>query len=1386
MAAGGARRRKRILLVVACAALVAVGFGAWYQLNQSRLDRRAKEAGAAGRVALANGDWERALDGIGQYLRRFMGRGATAEDLLLYGRARRHIESPNGRHLTEALDSVRKAVEMDPSNAEAKRELLDLYFELGYATEALELIDSMLAAAPADPPLLRLKCEMLEARRQFAAALEVAKQLNARAPDDLDGLFTTLRLLVESQTLAADVDAWIDGVIATHAADARFELLRACALTRRHDEANAKQSLDRALAAATSPDPVFLRLLIAELDAAERFEDSLAVLERHEGALEPSLLREYVRRLWYSGRLPDAPPSLWERDAVRSDPEMSALHALSLVVAGRSKEAAPRREALSRRDDKTATAWAAFVEHWGADGAAKPGAAAALSAAVEVVPRSAILRQALGDAYAALGESELAVESWTAASAGAPAWAVPWRRRADAMIATGQEHLAPALAWAAVRRAPSDLAAILTYVRCTAAIAGELDRKRLDALIQAVASLQAQAPEQTDEILPVYVGLLLRVDKSAAEQRMREALASKTAPSEATLLRLYELAQRAGVTFGSSFLDMSESVHGVTPQLAFAKALARADSAGDDAGLKLLDDLRGRARDGAKDLDWDLMRASYLDAVHRPDAGPAWIALADAHPSERAPQLGALASAAAWTDREAISRIIDRVRVLTADQGVTWRLARARWTLSAPTATEAEIADTARILNDVTRTATRSVTARVLLAQSLERLGNLPGAEDQLRLASELAPNNTWIALEVARVAQRQDRPEVARRELDRVLTAPDLLVPEQIERAAYLLALQGDLRRSADLLEPLMTPTQTRRDGTVLLAKLYRNLGQAERAVALCERLLAHPDPEVIEIAAGLYASLGRDADVRTTLERLDHVRLRSGDRELVRARFESAWGSQQAARDAFRSAVKAAPERADAWTAYLGNALMTGDAESINSVLDDPKAASVEAVQFLRGARPLCIASLDDGRQRALFFDMIDDKANRKVLLDAVRAVQRDSNDPADPLKAARTIAGLAEANVRVLPLQLLAADLCASSGMSRRACEIAQRAAREFPNSGAASQSAAECFAKAGKWSDVIPAALAWRDKATGRAQFAELLIADAELRVGRAADAEERLKHWIDAARSSPTENAVLLIDYAIALARRGATTEAADVLAVPIGKSERCRTLAYSVETMRLGDSASVRSWCRVLESLPGSREPRYRLMVAREWAAAWQRFADPALLQSARSILGELLETPDAPAEAPALAAMLSQKQGDLPAARRDYEAALKRNPGLIGVRNNLAVVLADLGEWRAATDEATAAAKAAPRSGECYDTLAYAWRKAKQFDKAGAALEEAIRAEPTNPAWIVSLAETFAEGGREADVVATLGRLDALESQGAEIPDDLRSRVDRLRSKSH
>lgn len=1382
------RRRARLLLLAALLAVAVSATFAWFWWRQRQLDREAEEARVSGLAALEARDWPRAMDGLGRYIQRASEKGTvTAGDYVRFAKARRNVVLPNNRNLAAAIQCLQKALDMQPGNAEAQDDLLSLYRTTGYDVEAIALIDAMLAKRPDDVTLLRAKCDIHEGKRRFDQALATAQTILQRFPNDVDGAYRVYRLMLASGVVSGKVDAWVDATVAAHAGDARFQIIAAANASRRGETDKANALLDAVVAAMKGSDDIATAsALVGELDAAGRTEDSLDVVLQLKTD-DPDVRREMVRRLWFTGRTEEllARTAPAPGAAADPDPEVVALRAMALQGAGRADDVAALRDELLRRGDDASNAWASLLKHIGPPRAElRDTVLADMTAAVAAVPDSAILRQALGDARATLGEFELAIQSWTEASQRSASWSLPLQSIARTLMRTpGREALAPAVAKAARKRAPRDLGAVRTYVEAVVAASRDMTAEQRAALLEGVDKVASALPDGTTAFLPIEIGTLATTDRAAAEKRLRAFLESKAQADEATLLRLARIAAEAGSGLEESFLVMSESAHGVTPQLALARAIGRAGNGDSDAALKVFDELRGRAAAGTMPLDWDLARASLLDALRRPEAGASWIQLADSRPATISVQLGALASPAVWTNLDAVERVVDRVKELTHGEGLTWRLARARMIISRPSATEAELAEAASLLRSGLQIAPTSTSAHLLLAKVLERTGDAAGAEDQLRLAADLAPDSPWIALEFARLALSQGHAAAARPQLDRALDMKGL-EPEQIENVAYLLALQGDRRRGSSLLEPLVARPTARRESVLLLARLYARMGEIDRALTLCERLLAEPDAATIELAADLYQVSGRTPEAEAALRKLDGAGAKPGDAELVRARFCAKWHDVAGARTWYAKSVSAAPERDDAWAAYLAYAVGENDAALVQKIIDDPAGSRRVPVRSFAALEDILPAVLKDDDLRTIVQSAIGDRAGWTASAEAVRAVVEGGPEPAGRAAAARRVRTLADSNQRALPVQILAAELVARTGDVRTASAIAMRAVTSFPQDPAPAMQLTGFLIARGLWSEVLNAARTWRERSPVQDIAPSAVVAEALLRLGRPAEAVAELAPRIARALDKASSNRACIRVYAVALVRSGRADDAKRMLGKLAQADPSWRTEPLHAPPEWLGDVPTAKAWLAICRELVPADDAEGAVAFARAEGGIAAGLRSTDLRDEARSLANTAAKRPEASAEAHFVAGTIALDCGDAAAAKASYVAALGRDRGRLDALNNLAIVLADLGESDKAREAAGKAVEAAPGSAEIRDTAAYVARKARRFDDAKASLGEAMRLEPANATWRISLAETLWDAGDTEGARRIVAELEDVVAGGPKLDDSVRDRLARLRSR--
>ena len=110
---------------------------------------------------------------------------ADAEALLAYGKSRKSVALPRGRHLLESIKIFQRYLELKPGDRDAQHLLLELYPRVRYNEEALNLANTVLMSDPKDVPALRAKVVAFANQRKHKESLAAAEQLIMLLPDDL-------------------------------------------------------------------------------------------------------------------------------------------------------------------------------------------------------------------------------------------------------------------------------------------------------------------------------------------------------------------------------------------------------------------------------------------------------------------------------------------------------------------------------------------------------------------------------------------------------------------------------------------------------------------------------------------------------------------------------------------------------------------------------------------------------------------------------------------------------------------------------------------------------------------------------------------------------------------------------------------------------------------------------------------------------------------------------------------------------------------------------------------------------------------------------------------------------------------------------------------------
>lgn len=858
-------RRRLVVLALAVTSVAAAVGGAFYYHDLS-VQRKLREARNAGMAFYHQGRYPDALGQLSRYIAKNQ---TDTPALLAYARARIATEEPDGRNITEGIGVLRRYLDLVPDDPSARAQLLDLYTRAGYANEALQLADRLLAARPDDPSALRARYISLARLRKFQDSLATLDRYLAITPADLSAQSDRLDLLdALSAPPQAAIDHARSTAALLGDSDPRAHLITALAQTFALDPAAAEVSLRKAVDLAFSPPSSssdhsftlgadFVTRCADLFDRLHLYADAQKLVDRAAtaNASDADLAYALASRLWAAGNYPAVVdrtaayvPQAAPHSAGAKSPEIDraaptrllALRALALYQLDRPSEAAVLQAALSRRDDDPlAVAWSVAL------GNAFPPDHAAITPLTPLARRQnylsalarargtrdplcqAVLSHLLAGTSRDLGESELAVAHWRDACRLLPQWSTPYRLLTQTLLDTADPGAARQVAAELVRRSPTlDNVALLCDAWSRALAAAPTDAPAdppppptpasaspdtlplpsdtpltdtasgTDAYVRFVTSAFNEAGPDP-RLLPARVSAdLLAGRRDAAVALLTASLADKALLPDVRAA-LVDLAARSALPLDLSPTDTADFPPELVLRLALRdNAQGRPDVA--KSRLTLLSDKHPSPESA-------LAICRYLDLVADPNALATFRQLVEKCPDRHDVRLAVVTSRAAWADRAFVNDSIDRLHALTGDDGLHWRIARARLLLTpgdpAAVPGDKDNAEAVNLLSSVVSVTPRLVAPRILLARALMPL-DAGSAVEQLSAALSLASpaDKPAIALELAPALVDRRKTDAALAVLRSVAASPSLSLSQRLAVADQLSQL-GDRATALTLL---------------------------------------------------------------------------------------------------------------------------------------------------------------------------------------------------------------------------------------------------------------------------------------------------------------------------------------------------------------------------------------------------------------------------------------------------------------------------------------------------------------------------------------------------------------------------------------------------------
>ncbi|HSV14192.1 MAG TPA: hypothetical protein VLI90_08025, partial [Tepidisphaeraceae bacterium] len=1187
------KTKRRLLVLIAAIGLLAGGITAFVNVQLHRYEAARLQFRKQGMAAYNRGDYTGALDQFSRYLRNDTN---DPEALYAYAVARSRVPRPDLAHLTEAKSLFNRYLEQVPGDANAQHQLLEIYQKLNYHAEAVSLADTLLARDANDLPAMKAKLHALLGQSKYDEALTLCKRVNELAPLDLDAQKLTLALLRKLQRPPAELTARADVMLAGHPNDPRFELLRAVAASFVGDDEGAKKWVMTA-ATRPPPDPAFVRELTGVFDRIGMYDESRDLLEKsaqQSAASDPQLLASLAQRLWESGQYADVLDRLKNVNA--SEPQASsallAYKALALyclaempdhpstrpaATTGPAARAAADAivEALTKRPgDGIAAGWTATLKtRFANPPLPSRDAVKAYQDALPLDPDNAVTRYYLGAAYLALGENEFALRYWQMASQISPAWIEPHVMMARTLLSSGRLAEAQGEAEIAARRSPNLLAvqatrAVIAYTQ----LQPSADHEKTERLLEFVRRIQVELPGEP-QTLPIYIALLTRAGhRDDAIASIKSALAAKPPLQSDTLLKLAQIDVAERLELAQPIIDALSSDHIDTAARAFDRAMALASYGRSVDGLKFITTAfdsavkAGVATQGDAP-QWQLAVAKYREAIGDAGVADAWAALGDANPKDIAIQREVLAARSAWSNRELIDRTIDRVKALTGDEGIEWRLARARWRLGAPDDPRNNANAAASMMADVVRAAPNLFDPLVVWAQALEKLGDTTGAIDRLRTAAVLSHGDVNVLMYLATLLQDRGNVVETRQILEQLSQKPTLSAAGRVQ-VARMYSMQGQYNEAVAVLRGGNVADGGDVERDLLLAQLLQAQGKGDEAAHVYDAVLQSPalSDAGVRAVAWFYARRQTMAKAEQALAKLNAMQLSPGVKELTLAAFTEQFNPKlDAALSHYQAATLAAPSNPATWKGLAGFHLRHRSYDAAAAVAEQGlkiNAGDAQLAALAAGARSLIDIKGGSELQPAInafAANPIDPPAQQTI--EALAATQSKRNTPDRALLRLRDVADLYP---KFLPAQMLLAERYFTAGRFEDADAIATRAMQAMPTEADPAHLLSVIAATAGHWDRALSAATEWRNRSLDQPLYADQQIAEAKLHLNDPVGALQQIKPYLQQAADHPDDFPQIVRQHAQALALQGQVADAQATLDPLLSKSPTWRAIWLDV------------------------------------------------------------------------------------------------------------------------------------------------------------------------------------------------------------------------------
>ncbi len=1382
------KTRKRLaLLLVVVTSLVAVAGGA-YAYRKITKANETQQFRVDGMALYEQGKEFDAMHALGNYLWR----SKTEDDIeaiLLYADLREKIVEPDGiSHLRSAAEMVRRVLVKTPGDVELKRRLMKLYADTFQTTEAVELADVFLAENPNDPDALWAKAISLQINTdQREHALELAKRYAELKPLDINGHTLVIQLMQLLDQPREDLLEYTNALLDRAPNDPVYNAVAARTGLLLKDADMAEKYADIA-AALEPPDTDTVHTIATIYSSIYQFDKATDYLGKALEKFDDDYVRyRYLIRLWQSNqraRFLEVVEN-HEYNALQRNSNLIALHITTLYQYNRKDEAQSLIDKLNRRKDPDAEAWTILLAAGILDVPKPPVELIELcQQALVKSKQNPYILSSLAQGYREMGETELAVQTFSHAADLEVGWAEPLISAADILYELDQPRQALANAIEAHKRAPLNYKVGVMVAIGWSMQMDQLNTEFVEKLDILTTGLLKYNPNDRI-VLPIRAKLLAHQGKTDQLRALYEQVLQADPPVETkALIELAGISHDEQLGYEEQLIAVAAAAEPNAPGVAYAQAIALAVDEKIEAGLEHLEAARA-ASTSPDSPQWTILQLRYKQRFTQIPVRDAWTRLADAHPENLTVQRAVLDEPLVWADRDLIDRSIERLKTISGERSMNWRIYRARWLMQNDVATDT--AEAVKLLTDVIKVNPRRFDPHKLLAACYARQGNISGAISELEIALQIQPRDVPSLLELARLNIIQNNNRIAIDYINEAIAiAPDNLA--FIRTGALFTVQAGQPRRAIEMLESTRVPDQPNIELDLLIANVYRGMRDYDRASQIYGSIPdEHLTPSAIEFIANHYRLEGQRDKALATLDKLEKTGVDPGITALIRGAYYVRDGQPEKAIELLDASLKAEPNQPLAWqmliTQHLQLSQVPRAVDAIRRAAD--ACPDEQQIKLLYREIELVKALGDNYLCLPLFISVMNDAERSEPALQALRIIHEAIDTQMSQREIEVRIRRISDRYPSYMPARILVIRMLRTQGRIDEAAELAEKTMRAFPESIEVASLAAELYADAGMWRRTLATAREWRTRSEGREVEADMLIAQAAMRIDQPAQALRVTEPRIDGAMQDPAANEDIIFLHCQALFAADQDRKVAELLQPRLADSNVTRAIWLRLTPMAGADAEAAAQWVdRVLPFI--ADDPAEQVIVANAYFVIDKRFTTNTYAPRAIQMLTEMAEQQPAHADAVMLLAIILDSTDRDREAMKYYRLVIELDPERSVALNNLAMKLLDDPET---LDEAFELAKRAveisPASAEFQDTLGTIYLMKGDHQKAIEAMQIALQIQPRNVELAVHLGLAHVQAGQIDLAKRILDQIDqAVNNASRSLPSPVQKQLDTLREK--